>query len=194
MKKLVVKSVFVELDQGSHEWISLRKSKITATDAPIIIGASKWKTRSQLLYEKLDPFFSTKVNDRMKRGIELEPIARNVFTVMTGIHVEPKVFVKDWAMASLDGISEDGKVIVEIKCPGFSDHSLAKNGVVPRHYYPQLQHQLFVCDVYKAFYFSFDGKEGVAVEVLRDDDFIEKMVIEEEKFYNELQSKKASIC
>jgi putative phage-type endonuclease len=178
-----------ELDQGSQEWLDLRKTKITATDASIIMGANHWKTKIQLYYEKLSNNPPMLPNERMKRGLDLEPVARQLFILQTGIFVEPAVVVSDWAMASLDGISSDGKVIVEIKCPGEKDHSIALYGKVPDHYYPQLQHQMYVTGVQLAYYFSFDGIDGVAVMVKRDDEYIEKMVEKEKKFYECLINK-----
>jgi len=181
--------MFNDLKQGSHEWHALRKTKITATDAPIIMGVSHWKTKIQLYHEKMSSTQLHYINERMQRGIDLEPIARDLFILQTGIQVEPKVVVKDWAMASLDGISNLGTCVVEIKCPGEKDHAIALSGKVPDHYYPQLQHQMYVCDVFKIFYFSFDGVDGVVVEVERDDEYIEKMIEEEFKFYQCLINK-----
>lgn len=179
----------IELEQGTQEWLDFRKTKITATDSAIIVGASHWKTRIQLYNEKIDlnvkPLY---INDRMQRGLDLEPIARDLFCVRTGHDMQPRVIVKEWAMASLDGINERNEIL-EIKCPGEKDHSIALSGKVPDHYYPQLQHQMYVCDSQKAFYFSFDGMDGVIVEVFRDDEYIEKMIIEEKKFYDCLINK-----
>lgn len=94
---------------------------------------------------------------RMQRGIDLDPIARDLFC-STNLHkMIPKVVIKDWAMDSLDGIN-DCNEILEIKCPGEKDHAVAVSGKVPAHYYPQLQHQMYVCDSPKAFYFSCDDK------------------------------------
>lgn len=173
----------IELIQGTPEWHALRKTKITATDACVIMGASHWKTRIQLYYEKLSNEPPMAPTARMQRGIDLEPIARDLFILRHGIHVEPKVVIKDWAMASLDGINILGTKIVEIKCPGEKDHAIALSGKVPDHYYPQLQHQMYVCDAPEMYYFSFDGIEGVTVKVKRDDEYIKKMVEEEKKFY-----------
>src|SRR5690606_34059824 len=144
----------INLIQGSSEWLILRKSKITATDAPIIMGESPYKSKKELYLEKIDPNFELKSNDRMRRGTDLEPVARQMFILTTGVYVEPRVVLKEWAMASLDGIDETGKIIVEIKCPGIKDHEKALNGHVPDHYFAQLQHQMYVCDVDKSFYFS----------------------------------------
>ncbi len=186
---MLAEQIQQELIQGTPEWLALRKTKITATDAAVIMRASHWKTPTQLYYEKTTETCPTYVNDRMQRGLDLEPIARSLFTIKTGIDVEPLVVIKDWAMASLDGISTMGDCIVEIKCPGPKDHAAAVSGKVPDHYYPQLQHQMYVCDVDKAYYFSFDGTDGVIVEVARNNEYIAKMVIEETKFYDCLVKK-----
>lgn len=174
----------IDIDQGTPEWLALRKTKITATDASVIMGASHWKTRIQLYNEKLSNDAPIPPNERMLRGTELEPIARGLFNLTTGLETKPAVLVKDWLMASLDGLDYASGSIVEIKCPGDKDHATAVKGKVPDHYYPQLQHQIYVSDVPMAYYFSFDGVDGVIVEVPRDDKYIEKMLVEERKFYD----------
>ncbi len=177
------------IEQGTPEWHALRKTKITATDASIIMGASHWKTRIQLYHEKLSDAPATPPNERMQRGLDLEPIARDLFILNHGFICKPQVVVKDWAMASLDGIDDTGQIVVEIKCPGEKDHDIAFSGKVPDHYYPQLQHQMYVCDVQEMYYFSFDGIDGITVKVKRDDKYIAKMIEEERKFYECLINK-----
>lgn len=173
----------LNMQQGCAEWHDLRKTKITATDCPIIMGESHWKTRVQLYHEKISDEYNHFISDRMQRGIDLEPIARDLFNIQTGFLLIPRVVINDWAMASLDGMSEDGKTILEIKCPGQQDHELALDGKVPKHYYGQLQHQMYVCNVQNMYYFSFDGTDGVTVIVKRDDHYIDRMIVEEKKFY-----------
>jgi putative phage-type endonuclease len=173
----------IELIQGTPEWLALRKKKITATDSSIIMGVSHWKTKVQLYHEKLSNEPPMAANERMQRGIDLEPIARNLYSLQHGIEIEPKVIIKDWAMASLDGIDYSCKHIVEIKCPGEKDHAISASGKVPEHYYPQLQHQMYVCDVQQMHYFSFDGIDGITITVKRDEEYISKMIEEEKKFY-----------
>ena len=178
------------MDQGTPEWFALRKTKITATDAPVIMGKSKWKTPLQLYYEKISekpPAY--KMNPVMQRGLDLEPIARNLYMSETGIPVDPAIVIKGWAMASLDGAYRTGEYIVEIKCPGEKDHTEAVMGKVPEHYMPQLQHQMYVCNLNEMHYFSFNGKQGVLVEVKRDQEFIDIMVDAELKFLHCIETK-----
>jgi hypothetical protein len=125
----------------------------------------------------------------MKRGTDLEPIARSLFNYQTGLNMRPAVAVRGWAMASFDGYDPSTGHVLEIKCPGEKDHAVARSGRVPTHYYAQIQHQLYVSGALVAYYFSFDGIDGVSVVVHRDDEFIKNMVVEEHKFYERLLAK-----
>jgi putative phage-type endonuclease len=177
--------------QGTQEWLTFRKSKITATDATVIMGVSKYKDIKQLYIEKTTDIPWQKPTKHMQRGNDLEPLARELFSIKTGILVEPVVIISKkhpWMMASLDGLSTDN-IIVEIKCPGNIDHNIALNGKVPKHYYPQIQHQMSVCDAEIAYYFSFDGIDGVDILVKRDDEYIEQMILEEKKFYKSINDR-----
>ena len=97
---------------------------------------------------------------------------------------------RDWMIASLDGIDSGGKNIVEIKCPSNEDHRFAEiNKRVPEKYYPQLQHQIEVCGVDRAYYFSyFNEDETVLLEIGRNDAYIKDMLEKEEKFYECLKN------
>ena len=122
-----------------------------------------------------------------KKVLDLEDDARDAFTNRTQIKVSPKVGVSseyEWMMASFDGISDDHKTIVEIKCPGVKDHTTASKGKIPEHYYAQVQHQIAVAEsantINKAYYFSYAVIPNYLIEVKPDYDYIDKM-IEKEK-------------
>lgn len=174
-----------ELIQNTPEWLEFRRKKIGASDAPVIMEVSPWKTPYQLWLEKTGTSNSS-TTPHQQRGHDLEETARQVFEKRTGMIMFPKVMLHpsfDWMMASLDGIDIDGKSIVEIKCPGQTDHEIAKEGKIPEKYFPQLQHQLAVTGLEMAFYFSFDGSEGIILEVEKDDAFIDKMLDREKTFW-----------
>jgi putative phage-type endonuclease len=125
----------------------------------------------------------------MANGTRLEPIARDEFTRHTGILLEPKVGVHsthEFLAASFDGISEDNKLVLEIKC-GKKSFEMALNGIIPPYYQCQIAHQLMVADGEYAYYYAFDGNDGVLLEVMRDREFEEKMLEEEIKFWNCVQ-------
>lgn len=180
------------LVQQSEEWLLLRKSKIGASDASTIMGVNPWKTKYQLWEEKISDTITTIKSERMQRGLDLEEMARELFTIKTGLVVQPDVRFSnnyEWMMASLDGIDVTNSHIVEIKCPGKRDHATAISGQIPEHYYPQLQHQMEVCNVDKMFYFSFDGLNGVIIEVDKNEDYIAELIEEERKFFHYMITK-----
>lgn len=184
--------------QNTDEWLELRRSKIGASDACVVMGVSPWATPYSLWEEKVGLRPSRLPTKSMQRGNALEEKAREAFTKMTNIVVfDQVVFHQDyhWMMASLDGIDLEGKNIVEIKCPGPDDHDMAFNGHVPDKYYPQLQHQMEVTGLDQAYYFSFDGENGIVLKVNRNQPYIDKMIDKELEFYRcmcELEAPKLS--
>jgi putative phage-type endonuclease len=173
--------------QGSDCWKKWRLNKIGASDSVIIAGLSPWRTKQELWAEKLGLIEPQPVNSSMRRGMMLEGPARRCYEKMTGIDVVDAIKVSEdysWCFASLDGISLDGKTLVEIKCTSKKNHELAKNGQIPEYYIPQVQHQIYVCGVDSCDYFSYDGNEGIIVPVLRDDVYISNLLTMEKEFYN----------
>jgi len=179
-----------ELKQGTQEWLEWRRNRIGASDAPIIMGESPWKTPYQLWQEKVGVIEPPPMNAAMRRGHEMEPLARAAFEMTIGEDVYPQVKAHPdypWMIASMDGLSLCGKIAVEIKCPGHQTHMKAVEGSVPEHYMAQLQHQLAVCDLEYIYYYSFDGENGVMLKVERDDDYIKSLIEKEKAFYQHVQ-------
>lgn len=176
----------IHIEQGSSDWLALRRNKITASDASVILDINPWQNKNQLLQEKLGLIEPRPINGAMRRGQLLEPKARDLYENMTGNLMIPDVKLHDneWMMASLDGISIDEKLILEIKCPNLKTHEMAISGEIPPYYFAQVQHQIYVCDVNCCHYFSYNGGDGVLVVVYRDDEFIKKMIEKEKEFYN----------
>ena len=176
----------LDIEQGSDIWLELRKTKITSTDAAIILGASPYKDEYELLNQKLGLSPPDKVNDFMKEGSRLEPIAREAYVKHTGRFMSPKVFLNDqyqWAMASLDGINFDGDRILEIKCGA---GAFKRGEDIPRYYFAQIQHAMFVTNVAVCDYFVYWRGDFILVEIVRNNTFIERMIEKELTFYEEL--------
>ncbi len=175
------------MKQGTEEWIEYRRSKIGASDASIIMGLSPYKTPFQLWMEKVHDV-KPEMNHAMWYGRDNEEKARKLFEEMTNLvvfgNLAPVVNQNfDWQIASLDGITPEGDIIVEIKCANAKDHAVAKEGRVPEKYIPQLQHQLCVTGLAWMYYFSFHKGEGEVVIVKRDDPYIEEILRAEKIFY-----------
>ncbi len=173
------------MSQGSNEWLKLRKTKVTATDAGVILGISPYQSSYGLWAEKMSLSPPVQETERMREGKRLEPIALQEFTKITGILAYPAIVISDersWQMASLDGLSDDNKSMVEIKC-GPKTCALAKQGIIEPHYRAQLHHQMSVMSLKSMFFFTFDGYSSNIMEVERDDAFIADMITKEHEFY-----------
>ncbi len=182
----------IDLEQGSDLWLDFRYCHITSTDSASILGLSPYKSIQELWLEKTKRVPPKKSNARMKRGNDLEPIARNFLIQQTGIDFKPTVVVHDtlyYLMASLDGISSCERFLCEIKCPSISNHILALEGSVIPTYYCQCMHHLAITGCDKCYYFSynpdFDGVKTVTIEILPDMEYIQAMIEKEREFYFE---------
>ena len=178
--------------QRSPEWLEWRRDKVTASDAAVIMGANTFKSIGELFDEKLGIRMPEAENEAMARGNALEDEARSSFEEATGHVVFPQVCIhKDfpWMTASLDGLSLEKDVAVEIKCPGFkSANGTYNNKVVPDYYFPQIQHQMSVTGLKEIYYWSYYMEGGVNLCTLlivkRDDEYIEQMIAKEKRFYD----------
>lgn len=185
----------IELVQGSQEWLDYRKSKIMATDTPILLGSNPWKTKLELWEEKLGFREPTPLNDAMRRGQELEPIARELAEIELKMKFTPKVIESEehlWLAASLDGISACGKIILEIKCPKEATHLQTIHQNIPEYYIDQMQHQLLVTSAETCFYCSYrpEYKEWpLAIIQILPDLFKKKEIkLKSQIFYEDMQT------
>jgi putative phage-type endonuclease len=178
---------FVNLKQRTPEWLEWRRTYVCASDAPIIMGESKFKTLRELYDEKNNGIESVCTHS-MQRGTDLEPIALEWLNFQLG----PPFFlpaviestIHERFGASLDAIRfVDGKVeVAEIKSPGEKDHLEAIAGNVPLHYKAQLQHIMVVLGTPFCRYLSFDGTNGVILNVPRDIEYQKAMIDKERAF------------
>ena len=178
-----------------NEWHEWRAKGLGASDAPIVLGVSPWKTRHELWLEKTGQVGKDyKSNWAIDRGNRLEPLARAHYELMVGFDAPPCIVEHrdhPFIRASLDGYSPSHKRVLEIKCPGKKDHDNALLGKVPKKYYPQLQHQLYVTGAKSCDYFSFDGHNGVIVSVPVDKPFIVALVYHLIEFWDCVINNKA---
>ncbi len=176
----------IPVEQGSPEWLSWRKTVITATDCPAILGSSPWATAYKCWQRKLGLVEEQPSNAAMERGRNLEPQAREQFVYKWNIHMHPAVVEStefEFLGASLDGISPCRKYILEIKCGGRELHCMAARGEIPQYYLDQMQHQLLVTGAEKCFYYSYDGKDGIYIEVFPDPEFVNQWMPKARDFW-----------
>jgi putative phage-type endonuclease len=175
-----------ELQQGSTAWLAWRRGGVGASDAPAVMGVSPWMDLETLWLDKTGRRPGGFSNHAMRRGQRLEPEARALYIRTTRVRVEPVCLEHDahpWMRGSLDGISADGSVVLEVKCPGAADHGVALRGGVPEKYVPQLQHLLAVSGAGVCHYWSYRDDAGTLIEVAPDRGYIQRLVERERDFW-----------
>ena len=181
------------MEQGSREWLELRAGKLTGSRFRDLMAVTKTgpsASRANLIVQvALERLTGqpeeTYQNDAMRRGTELEPLARGAYEAATGELVEQTAFVVHAALPFV-GVSPDGLLgadgLLEIKCPASQAKHLEslRNGAHAREYAWQIQGQLWVtgrqwCDAV-----SFDprfpaGLQLAITRVARDEIAIKKL-------------------
>lgn len=160
------------LIQDSPEWHRWRLSGIGASEIAAITGVDPYKnTPHSVWLVKTGRSKGFEGNSFTERGKELEAKARalyefqNMEDMPAACATHP---VYKCCLASLDGISADGKTILEIKCPtGSETINLAKANLLPDHYMAQVQYQMAVtgADVCHFFVFHEGSGEDALVKV-----------------------------
>jgi len=179
----------IELEQGSEDWLLWRKAHITATSAGILMGHNPWRTPLDLYNEMLGFTAPQETNAAMTRGSEMEPTARALFVERVGIEMIPIVCESDvnhWMAASLDGWNEEGKIILEIKCPNAKTHDMALNCDLPIYYRDQIMHQFAVTQGKICYYMTYrpeHPKPFAIIEIMPDWNYIAEMIEVEREFY-----------
>jgi len=194
------------MEQGTPEWFNSRLGKVTASRVADVLAtiksgesASRRNYRMQLVCERLTgKKEETFTNAHMERGIELEPIARSLYEMDSGLFVKEIAFVEhptiEMAGCSPDGlVSEDG--LIEIKCPTVANHIESITGkpvgTVPSKYIPQIQFQLACTGRAWCDFVSFNNElpehlQLFVKRVYRDDEYIANMEKEVAYFLNEV--------
>ena len=173
--------------QGSPEWIEWRKTKVCASDAPVIMGTDPWKTPYQLWQEKKG-IWKQEETSSMKFGKTSEKQCRLLFESLTGCVMRPDVVESDirpWQAASLDGIDDFlEEYILEIKCCNLEVFEMALKGIVPDYYMDQIQHQLAVTGCAFCYYMVYHSVKGSHYfQVFRNEERIAEINAKEEEFY-----------
>ncbi len=171
-----------EHKQGTEEWLKDRAGKFTGSDISTIFSGESTIKFQKMLYDKASERISglpTKSEfeptTAMKRGTELEDVARVYYSRKTNIDVTEVNFCtsKEYPFigCSPDGITKNGG-LVEIKCPLLHNHLqfFVGNKKVDNNYILQMQMQCLVTSADYCDFVSFNPespKESLILFVKR---------------------------
>lgn len=181
----IIKDLPQHLPDGSAnpDWLALRAGKFTGSDFVIMLGNGE--TKRKMILEKATEHILGKpcnkdhyTNSDMLRGIELEPIARQLYIQETFNEVEEVGFIEkdEYCGVSPDGlVGEDG--IIEIKCPKdtvFVEQSITEK--IKPEYYTQIQYALYITERQWCDYVAYNENFPLLIRRYeRDEEHIEKI-------------------
>lgn len=188
----------INLTQEGDEWLAWRNKGVTATDAVILLELSPYKTIWRLWAEKtgyMKPV-DLSLNPLVRKGVELEPIAREAFEKHINDICMPicaESSVDDIFRASLDGITSDG-CPAEIKCPSQKTwdevSTEGEQSAAYKMYYAQVQHQLLVTGSQKGYLvFYFEGELKIFT-ISVDKPLLSKLLSKAKEFHQAVMDKK----
>jgi putative phage-type endonuclease len=116
-----------QLAQDSPEWHQWRSKGVGGSEVASVLGANPyrdgdpvtlWKRKTGTVAEQGE-------NANMQRGKKLEPAARALYESLMGWSAEPICVLHDefdHVRCSLDGLSADNRIDLEIKCSAAKNH------------------------------------------------------------------------
>jgi putative phage-type endonuclease len=187
--------------QGSQEWLDWRRSGIGASEAPVIMGVSPYATIEQLWLRKLGRLPEQLENPGMILGRSYEPTIRRKYEEFNDIDVFPTCVRHSqypFLIASLDGLSPDGKTILEAKYLNRADFAIVRSKQIPAHHYPQLQHQLMCLEREDAVadYVCFNPNEPekyLQLRVRPDIEYQKELFKREQDFWRDVEQGTAPV-
>jgi exodeoxyribonuclease (lambda-induced) len=185
----------IKCEQKTPEWFSLRNQyPLTASEAQAI--GNQGKGLETLVWEKMAERYSSQEKERytnkdLERGVELEPLAREIYELQTENKVDEVGFVINETISKVCGASPDGIIVaknglVEIK--SFEDKKHFKmifeikqtgNFEIESQYVWQMQMQMLICEMEWCDFIAYNPnfKESLLIKrVLPDKEMQEKII------------------
>ena len=193
-------------EQRSPEWFAQRKGKLTSSDAAAVTGKNPYCTYDELLLKKCGiekPFVG---NVATLHGQKYEDPAIELYCRVTGrrnynfglinytdVNSEFEHYNTDhdFLAGSPDGIAESiaepdsEPVLLEVKCPY---RRKIKMGYIPEYYVPQVQLNLYICNLKTADFIEYCPKTETLniVRIYRDTKWLNEAFPKLINFWNEV--------
>lgn len=182
---------------GSTEWLMKRwrdetgKVLFGASDAPILMGASPFKTRTDLFLDKTNPPTLQPETAAFRRGNLLEAPLIQVVAKEFGIplYTPDVMYQRDRFMVSLDGVDNEENPTVVIEAKTTSAHTVKIASDLPTYWLWQGWAQTFVTGAPVIFVVLDRNMDIAVIQCPHNDAAMEQLQQEAERFGNAVESK-----
>lgn len=157
------------LDQGSGAWHQHRQSHFNASDAPAMMGASRHRSRADMLREKATGI-TPEVAEATQRLFDAGHAAEAAIRPVIELAISDELYAVTMSVnidglrlsASLDGLNFDGDTILEVKLWNEELAAQVRAGELDPHYFWQLEQQLLCSGATRVIFATGDGAEKLA--------------------------------
>lgn len=191
-----------QYEQRSDMWFKQRENKLTSSDAGTVLGLNPYQKPHEVLFKKCGfdpkPFVG---NIATRHGQKYEDEAIDKYCELTdqvnynfGLIAHEDVYNNQdyyWMAGSPDGIAISKNdinaepVLLEVKCPY---RRKIKFGKIPEYYLPQVQLNLFICNLRVADFIEYLPPDTMnIVRVYRDSRWLDKNIPILETFWKEVK-------
>lgn len=181
--------VDLALEQGTREWHDARFEHVTASDIAAIMGRSRYKTRAQVLAEKLAKK-EEDVGDFKRKLFEMghlaEDAARRYANQEVGRSFKPMVIksvAHPFLLASLDGFDVLREEILEAKYLGAKALEDVAARKIKAHHALQVQAQLLISGAKRCMYFAMDPKGNAQAIAIYPDVAVMNEILEAARLF-----------
>lgn len=159
----------IEAAQGRQEWLAIRAQHFTASEAPAMLGLSKYKTRQALLREKATGL-TEEVDANKQRLFDAGHAAEAAARPLAEAFLQEDLFPATGSaeidglplLASFDGLNMEETLVWENKLASVSVEAMIASGDLDGTYWPQVEQQLLVSGASRALFTACDGERITA--------------------------------
>lgn len=173
-----------------EEWLQERQSGFGGSDAGTILGVNKWKSKTQLFFEKTNPELRQEIdNEYIYWGNVLEDVVAKEFEKRTGKRVRRDNRMlrhpeHEFMFANMDRVVVGEKALLECKTTSQYNKDLWEGDEIPAQYLCQIQHYMAVTGYGKAYIaVLLGGNTFIWKEIERDEELIEILITAEKDFW-----------
>ncbi len=154
----------LDLQQSTPEWLAARAAHFCASDAPAMMGVSKFMSRDELLRQKATgdvPTVDGFKQDLFDRGHAAEKSARPIIEALLGEELFPATATDDDGrlLASFDGITMAEDAGFEHKLWNAELAAKVEACDLDPHYYWQLEQQILIGGLNRVIFVCSDGTQ-----------------------------------
>ena len=174
---------YFDIEQNTDEWASLRMGKFTASMFADLMASKSTLTYQKAINKVVFEILTNEVPENftsgyMDRGHELEPLAKELYSMITFNDVSNGGFFSygNYIGASPDGLIDDDGIL-EVKSPSFNtmiNYLLKKE--LPNEYKYQVHGQLFVTGRAWCDFMAYHPKlKPLIIRISRDEKIINEI-------------------